>query len=375
MTSGNVLRFWCAVAVLFCGMVTGGWGAAETPANSRDTLVYKDGDRLQGSLVSKSATEIVFRSDRFGELKVKAADAVVIAGVKAPEPVAAVAKAAPASGVAPAPVAAAQTPKPESAKSREQAARDEAEEERVTIWDRFSPSVLTAKVRNFFGPWGGRLAFSTEVISDVQELNTHALEAKLTRKWKKDEVQLSARYDYAETNEVPTTDLVKASGSWRHEFNKKWFSQYRPSAEWNHASKRLNPATRQLVPNDYLLLQQEIGMGYHLYSSPTRTVRLGLSQNLFDIWNSAPTPEHSSRGVPSAFEEVELKLPWRMGLTQRGVFYPVRGQVDGWENRLELNKKLTETLSAAIRHEIRRNNPDGSAQDYTRMRLLFGLDF
>ncbi|HEY1111024.1 MAG TPA: DUF481 domain-containing protein [Opitutaceae bacterium] len=363
-------RLWCVCAVLCGGLVTGLWAAAETPANTRDTLVYKDGDRVQGSLISTSATEIVFRSDRFGELRVKAADAVVIAGVKSPE-AAPVAKAATPPAAAPGAVATATPPKAavEPAKSREQAARDEAEEERVTIWDRFSPGVLTAKVRNFFGPWGGRLAFSTEVISDVQELNTHALEAKLTRKWKKDEVQLSARYDYAETNDVPTTDIIKASGFWRHEFNKKWFSQYRPSAEWNHASKR------QGVPNDYLLLQQEIGMGYHLYSSPTRTVRLGLSQNLFDIWNTAPTPDHTSRGVPSAFEEVELKLPWRMGLTQRGVFYPVRGQVDGWENRLELNKKLTETLSVAVRHEIRRNNPDGSAQDYTRLRLMFGLDF
>ncbi|MES2691900.1 MAG: hypothetical protein V4773_00415, partial [Verrucomicrobiota bacterium] len=65
-------------------MVSGLWAAAETPANTRDTLVYKDGDRIQGSLISKTATEIVFRSDRFGELKVKAADAVVIAAVKAP---------------------------------------------------------------------------------------------------------------------------------------------------------------------------------------------------------------------------------------------------------------------------------------------------
>ncbi|HEY1110559.1 MAG TPA: hypothetical protein VGE76_18050, partial [Opitutaceae bacterium] len=162
-------------------MVTGVWGAAETPANTRDTLVYKDGDRLQGSLVSKSATEIVFRSDRFGELKVKAADAVVIAGVKAPEPAAPVAKAAPAGKPgSQTPVATAQHPKPDSAKTREQAARDEAEEERVTIWDRFSPGVLTAKVRNFFGPWGGRLAFSTEVVSDVQDLSTQSLEAKLT---------------------------------------------------------------------------------------------------------------------------------------------------------------------------------------------------
>jgi hypothetical protein len=224
-------------------------------------------------------------------------------------------------------------------------------------------------VREFFGPWRGKLAFSTEVVTDVAERNNHSVEARFTRKWAKDEVQMTGRYDYAETNQVPTTDVVKATGSWRHEFSKKWFAHYRPSAEWNRASRR------QGVPNDYTLVQQEIGAGYLVYSSPTRSVRAGVSQNLFDIWNTAPTPEHTSRGVQSVFEEVELKLPWRMGLTQRGVWYPVKEQQDGWENRVELNKKLTETLSTSVRHEIRRNNPDGSAQDYTRLKLLFGLDF
>ncbi len=333
--------------------------AADSPASARDTLVYKDGDRLHGSLVKKDANEIVFRSDRFGEVRVRASDAVVIPGVKT-VPVAGVKKDPAKPAVAAAPV---------EATARVRDAAEEAEEERVTIWDRFSPSVLTAKVRGFFGPWGGKLSFATEVVTDVAERNNHAVEARMSRKWPKDEVQISARYDYAETNEVPTTDILKTAGSWRHEFSKKWFGQYRPSAEWNHASRRFG------VPNDYVLLQQEAGVGVNLYTSPTLTVRTGVSQNLFDIWNSAPTADHTSRGVQSAFEEIEVKLPWRMGLTQRGVFYPVRNQSDGWEIRLELNKKLTETLSASLRHEIRLNNPDGSAQDYTRLRLLFGLDF
>lgn len=355
MMFGNIWRVWLGGLALFFGVLISAQGAAESPGDSRDTLVFKDGDRIQGSVVTKTTEEIVFRSDRFGEVRVKAADAVVIPAVKTPLPAA-----------APKPVA---TTAPAQAKARAEAEREEAEEERVTIWDRFSPGVLTARVREFFGPWGGRLAFSTEVISDVVERNTYSLEARLTRKWKKDEVQLSARYDYAETQDVPTTDILKASGSWRHEFNKKWFGHYRPSAEWNHASRR------QGVPNDYVLLQQEIGVGYNVYSSATRTLRTGVSQNLFDIWNSAPTADHTSRGVQSGFEEIELKLPWRMGLTQRGVWYPVNGQKDGWENRIELNKRLTETLSTSVRHEIRRNNPDGSAQDYTRLKLLFGLDF
>jgi hypothetical protein len=129
------------------------------------------------------------------------------------------------------------------------------------------------------------------------------------------------------------------------------------------------------VPNDYVLLQQEIGVGFALLTTPTRKVRAGVSENLFDIWNSAPGTGHTSRAVESTFEEVELTLPWRMGLSQRGVWYPVRARADGWEHRVELNKKLTETLSTSLRHEVRRNNPDGSSQDYTRMKLLFGLDF
>ncbi len=339
------------------------FGAADSSTNARDTLVYKDGDRIMGTVVLKTATEIVFKSDRFGELRVPASDAVII---PAESPEAARRPPAAPSAVTAMPVV---TPPPATKRAVAEAAAEREEVERMTIWDRFTPGVMTARVRQFFGPWKGRFAFSTEVVSDVAERNNHSIEGRVTRKWEKDELQMTGRFDYAETNDVPTSDMVRTSGSWRHDFNKKWFAQYRPSAEWNRASKR------QGVPNDYLMLQQEVGAGYNIYSTPSRKVRAGVSQNLFDIWNSAPVADHTSRAVQSAFEEVELKLPWQMGLTQRGVWYPVAGNADGWENRFEVNKKLTETLSTAVRHEIRRNNPDGSAQDYTRLKLMFGFDF
>lgn len=342
-----------AVVAAAMGLIASLRAASVTP-NARDTLVYKDGDRVQGVLVEQGDATIVFKSDRFGELRVPAADAVVIKADKG-----AVA-AKPAPGTAPA------VP---SEKKQVAAAAEREEEERVTIWDRFSPSVLTAKVRNYFGPWHGRISFSTEVVSDAVERTNNAYEAHLQRKWKADEVQLNARYDYSETSDVATTDLVKAWGQWRHEFNASLFAHYRPTGEWNRASRLRG------LPNDYILLQQEVGVGYHLLTKPSRKLRVGVSQNLFDTWNSAPVKDHTSRGVVSGFEEAEFTLPWRMMLSQRGVWYPVRNEPDGWENRVELNKKLTETLSTSLRHEIRRHNPDGSAQDYTRLKLLFGLDF
>jgi hypothetical protein len=334
--------------------------AADTPAQSRDTLVYKDGDRVQGQVIDTSGNVIVFKSDRFGELRVSSSQAVVI---KAPESEAVVAS-KPVSAPPSLPTTQAERDKAVAAAERRE------EEERVTIWDQFSLSVLTAKVRDYFGPWRGRLSFSSEVVSDIAERNNSSYEAQLKRKWKSDEVQLNLRFDYSETNDLATTDILKASGQWRREFTKSLFAHYRPSSEWNRASRLRG------VPNDYVLLQQEIGLGYHVLTKPTRKLRVGVSENLFDTWNTAEaTRDHSTRAVISSFEEVELTLPWRMTVAQRGIWYPSTDEADGWENRIELIKKLTETLSTSVRHEIRRNNPDGSAQDYTRLKLLFGLDF
>jgi hypothetical protein len=355
------LRKFFGVCVVANALAAAAW-AAEVPAH--DTLVYKDGDRVQGKIVSREGGMIVFKSDRFGELRVPAADAVVVAADKP------VAKEKPATE---APKAASPLPAVAAAeaKKKEKAAAESAEQEqeRVWRWERFSPWVLTAKVREFFGPWHGRLALSTEVVSDSTDRNNVSVDAQLGRKWAHDEVQLSGRYDYSETNQVPTADMVKFSGLWRHDFNPRQFGQYRPTLELNRASQRAG------FPNDYVLLQQEIGAGLNVWSTPGRKFRTGVSQNLFDIWNRQQNSAHTSRGVQSAFEEVEWSLPWRMSVAQRGVWYPVRSQDDGWENRLELNKKLTETLSTSVRHEIRKNNPDGTAQDFTRLKLLVGLDF
>jgi hypothetical protein len=329
--------------------------AIEVPP--RDVLVFKDGDRLQGQLLRQEDGMIIFKSDRFGEQRVSADLAVVI---KAPKPVAPVAAVPPATTLVAVP-----TVPPPGVKPAEQ-----AEAEKVSVWERFSPAVLTARVRELFGPWKGRLAFSTEVVSDTADRSTISLEGKLDRKWKNDEVQLNGRYDYSETNKLTTTDMVKSDALWRHNFTKNSFAQYRPTLEWNRANFSAG------VPADYVLLQQEIGGGLNLLTTPAHKLRMGLSENLFAVWTISPPTSHSSRTAESAFVETELKLPWGLLLTDRGVYYySISSRGDGWENRVELTKKFTETLSTAIRHEFRRGSPDGKAQDYDRLKLLLGLDF
>ncbi len=316
--------------------------AAELAAAARDMLVYPDGDRVQGRLVGRQDGIIVFQSDRFGELRVPADKAKVVPAKPAPAPVAA------------APVVEPDADAPDDARRDSGLAR------------------LAARLREGFKPWSGRVAFSTEVVSDTADRSTLSLEGRLSRKWTADEVRLNGRYDFSQTNDLTTTDIVKADALWRHTLSKRRssFVQYRPTLEWNRANFRAGR------PADYLLLQQEIGYGVSLLARPERKLRVGVSENLFDVWTTSTPTDHTARTVESAFVETELRLPWGLLLSERGVYYySFSSQDDGWENQIDLTKKFTATLSTSIRHETRQGSPDGKAQDYTRLRLLLGLDF
>jgi hypothetical protein len=316
--------------------------AAELAAAARDMLVYPDGDRVQGRLVGRQDGIIVFQSDRFGELRVPADKAKVVPAKPAPAPVAA------------APVVEPDADAPDDARRDSGLAR------------------LAARLREGFKPWSGRVAFSTEVVSDTADRSTLSLEGRLSRKWTADEVRLNGRYDFSQTNDLTTTDIVKADALWRHSLSKRRnsFVQYRPTLEWNRANFRAGR------PADYLLLQQEIGYGISLLARPERKLRVGVSENLFDVWTTSTPTDHTARTVESAFVETELRLPWGLLLSERGVYYySFSSQDDGWENQIDLTKKFTATLSTSIRHETRQGSPDGKAQDYTRLRLLLGLDF
>ncbi|MEO6004036.1 MAG: hypothetical protein ABIZ04_14100 [Opitutus sp.] len=305
----------------------------------RDELVYKDGDRVRGHFLEKDGDTLVFQSERFGLLKVPAAQAKVILA------------------------------KPSPAVAASEAKSDKKGEVAVERWP-FSPLALAAALKDFFGAWHGRFTMSAEMMKDSSEHNSGTADALLQRKWTNDEVQLTARYDYATLDStVSSTDMIKGAGVWRHDLPHKLFSVYRPTLEWNRAYY-ING-----VPADYVLLQQEVGAGITLLNTTSRKFRVGLSENLFDTWGTTDG-SHISQTVESVFSEVEAKLPWRIVVTDRGVwYYSFQNNTDGWENRFELSKKLTETLTMGLRHEVRHNNPDVRSADYRRLRLLFGFDF
>lgn len=309
--------------------------AAESAPPLPDVLVYNDGDRVQGRLLTREGDILVFRSLRFGDLRVPVADAhVTTAPVAAPTGVAGASTPAPASGSTSG-----------------------------------SPLPLARAFRNLFGPWSGHLALSTQLTRDANDRSDIMVEASLKRSWTKDEVSAKARYDYSETNETDTADTFQGNGMWRHSLPDRLFSVYRPAYEWNRA------ATIDGVNSDYILLQQEVGLGVKAVDRDAWKVRVGVAENFFNNWDLTADTEHGTR-VESLFLEADLKLPWRISINDRAVYYYAFSTGNtGWEHELEVTKKLTETLSLGLRYESRYNDPDVHTEDYSMLKFLLGLDF
>jgi hypothetical protein len=321
------------------------------PAQSVDlppvphVLVYQNGDRVQGRLLERDGDWLVFRSVHFGDLRVPAKEARVIT---APVAVRQAVAAGPTASEGPI---------------------EEAEG---------SPMGLTYYLKEVFGSWHGRLVLSSQVTNDTNDKADYLGEGSLKRKWTSDEVNLTSRYEFSKTNQAATKDTLKGNGLWRHTFPPtRYFAAYRPALEWNRESKIDG------VSSDYLLLQQEFGVGLSVIKTEEWNVRAGVAENFFDNWQlnaaqhqPANIEQHQSLQTESIFLEADLKLPWRIVLTERGVWYisVVRGS-EGWEHQFEITKKFTDTLSLGMRQEVRRNDPDVRSQDYSLLRFFLGFDF
>lgn len=349
----------CLPFVLVLILLGGGLGvparAAEAPGAPKpaepDELVFPDGDRASGTFLRREEGTIVFKTRHFGEVRVKESDVKLILAAAPPAPSPANANAIAATG---------------------RTAADTSEavggEEEPAPWYHLRSTDLAKSLRAFFGPWKGRVALSSEIVTNSNERSAVAVDATMQRKWKRDEVKLNLRYDYAETNDLTSTDLLRGDASWNHSLGKRFYTVYSPKVEWNKMFRNSAGAY-----DDYVLLQQEVGLGWSVQRGKRGKVSVGVSENFFNVW-ILEDDAAVSRRVESVFVDTEWRLPWQVTLTDRGLMYPT-SEGPGWENRLQLNKKLSETISVGLSHELRRNNPDVRVADYTKLKMMFGLDF
>lgn len=322
---------------------------AQTPTQ---VLVFPDGDRVRGTLIGRDGEFLVFQSQRFGEIVVPSD------GVRIED--------APVE-----PVAAAPRPEPDSSSREVSPPLQEAVELRDRARPHWaSPAALAIALGDFLGAWNGRFSVSASSVTKTREQRDLGLGLKVQRDWEKMKAEFDFRYDLRKTEGVTNTDLIKSNGLLRREMSDRYFAQYRPSAEWNRNYQIGD------VPADYVLLQQELGVGVDLLAHDQRAVRLGIAENVFSVW-TLPDDTTRHRDNQSLFSEVEFELPWRISVVDRYIWFTslFGGSEQGWENWLEVNKKFSDALSLGLRQEARRNNPDTRVEDFSLWRVLIGLDF
>lgn len=291
---------------------------------SAAVLVCLNGDRLAGEIVAETGDTIVFKATNFGAVCVKRSAVERIEG---------------------------SAKKVDSAKSGSTAAAGE----------RSSAPAASS--------WKGRAALTIDRTRSGGHQDSVAFVVNLQREWSRDELRLESTYDLRRDDQRRNADLLKSSTQWVHRLSNRYFATYRVADEWNRS---MNYQDRDI---SYLFLQQELGVGVTF--APTRgpRVRLGVSENFFNVW-VRPSDLSRAANNESLFAEVEWKLPWDARLVHRGVLFvsAKRGSF-GVEDSIELIRKLSPTVSVSVKHELRENVPDVRLQDYHNLRLLLGYDF
>lgn len=348
-----------------------------------DVLKFKNGDQVHGTFIKKEGGQIFFRSDQFGDLSVREADATVEltaplaplvteteVAIETEKPKAPEKKAGPAPSAAPpkpeGTAVAAAAKKPAPPKTGAPGATPPAQSAEAESKTLIATTVRLGKgFIKWWGGWHGRIAFSASIIDDTAKRSLYAIEARVKRTWKRDEVQVEPRYEFRRDDDVTAVDIFKAYGYWRHTFGENWFSEYRPNFERDRKSSK---ATQ---------LQQQFGLGRHILKSKQYRLHAGVAENIFSTWPMDRAKEDTEYSVESLFGEASLQLPWRITVTERGAWYFTvdDSYSTGWQNEFELTKKLSDALSFSFRYEVRFNNPDPRVTDYERARFLLGFNF
>ncbi len=317
--------------------------ATTADTQERGVLVYKDGNRITGALVREQGQPIHFVSDRFGILKYTPSEARFEAEREEDESLV-------YRGKTPA-LPAAPTPHPPATASAPKAAQK------------------SHSTQSLIHPWKIKLNGYLDKTDDNGTQRREYLSAvRIERHTSTNQLSLDTRYEYTGRNNSIDRRRATSRGDWRHFLTPRAFTLYTPYFEYDGKN---TSAGR----NDYLLNQQQAGLGYRLLTVKNYDTRIAATWSYFDLRNYDLNTE-SSFSAPSLILENNLRLPWEFDLRQKGQLYYLPAQEKfGWDNESDLTKKINRTLSLTLRHQYRRDYPALGLNPINRLRLLFGLEF
>lgn len=310
---------------------------------SKDELHLANGEIAKGHFVAKDGDFVIFDSEGFGRLRVRADSATVVtAADKTSQAQAPTAKPAPTG-----------TEKPAEGTGAKNTAK--------------KPTWIAANFPN----WHGSIDLALELRRENNLKTNFYTKGHITRDRPKDFLQLEGSWEYGMENKNTTVDVTKGNAYWRHNLTSKYFAIYAPTLEWNRSY------VYQSVPLEYLLTRQQIGIGRTLRKRKNYTIRAGIAENYFRgwLWPSAKNMKGHAF-VESAFFESDVTLPMGLHVVERGNYYYDRTSDErGWEHDLELNKRLDSNLRVGLRNEARQNVPGVPTSNYNLWRIFLGLEF
>lgn len=309
-------------ALLAAGLCLGAHARAAGEAPVRGWLRYADGNALSGMLVARTPGGGVVRTDRFGDVRFRDAEARFEAR---PEPEAA--------------------PKPSAPAPPSEAGG--------LGW---RPAKWSIGVS---GSWEER---RDSITSDL------ALDVAATWRSPRDEIRLALAAHYKVVNDTVDTNEQRGSLRWVHELSGPWVTL---------ASMRLQRSTfaQDPLPKfDYVLVQATAGLGWRRRWSPDTQTLVALNMDRVAVHLLQQDRRDDTRAV-SLLLENQLRLGAKVRLDNTLLVYHWPDGSTGVDSAVELGYDLTENLRVGLRHETRRKAVNLDVSRYNRVSLTTRVAF
>jgi hypothetical protein len=308
--------------LLAAGLCLGAPADAVGEAPVRGWLRYADGNALSGVLVARTPGGGVVRTDRFGEVSFRDAEARFEAR---PEP-------------APAPPPTAAAPAGE------------------TTGLGWRPAKWSIGVS---GSWEER---RDSITSDLQ------LDVGATWRSPRDEIRLALAAHYKVVDDHVDSNEQRGSLRWVHGLSGPWVAL---------ASMRLQRSTfaQDPLPKfDYLLGQATAGLGWRRRWSPETQTLVAVNVDRVAVDLLQQDRRYYTRAI-SLLLENQLRLGAKVRLDNTLLVYHWADGSTGVDSTVELGYDLTENLRVGLRHETRRQAVNLDVGRYNRVSLTTRVAF
>lgn len=334
----------CQLLILICLLCSAGAvPGAETPAAPKDELLFTNGDRLTGTLVSETDTHIVFRNSALGEFTV----AKTAAKIAAPPP-----HGAPPVetlvGIAPI------NEEPPASKGPQASSKQTKKPDRSTA-EKIANSV-DAKAEE---SWRGKVEFGLRQQQGRRDLLTFDLRGSAERRFGENEIQTKGRLLYGEQDGRINNDRYDGSLQWRRELGKRTFAQSMTS----YFQDDLKDIRRNW--------EQNFGAGYRLYEKEGHVVNLG--GGLTGQYREAIRAESGFYALAEVFQDYTYRINKRLTVRQNTQF---QYSPDGGTRFLTVQNQPAAALKEATNYKVRFNSAlQGKITEKVSLNLRFEFEY